>query len=333
MGTALLDPSEIAYPVRGIFHHIANVDFKVGRVTGIDLEARVVRTAEGALDYDYLVVAAGSVNNFFGNESAAQHAFALKDLGEALALRNHVLAQFEEASWTDDPAQRRRLMSLVVVGGGPTGVEFAGALSELIHLVLRKDFPKLQLEEVEVHMVEAVDHVLGAFDAHLQEWAVARLRRMGVQVRLGAAVEAIDAERVRLTDGNVIEASTVVWTAGVKASGLGPSLAWSWDAVAACRLAPTLQLAGQPEVFVIGDMAQGTDPEGQPLPQLAAVAQQQGKRWRGPSAPSTKVGRPSLSGTSTRAPWRQSGATPPSSRWVGCASRASLAGSPGSRST
>jgi NADH dehydrogenase len=224
-------------------------------------------------------------------------------------------------------------MSLVVGGGGPTGVEFAGALSELIHLVLRKDFPKLQLEEVEVHMVEAVDHVLGAFDAHLQEWAVARLRRMGVQVRLGAAVEAIDAERVRLTDGNVIEASTVVWTAGVKASGLGPSLAWSWDAVAACRLAPTLQLAGQPEVFVIGDMAQGTDPEGQPLPQLAAVAQQQGKRWRGPSAPSTKVGRPSLSGTSTRAPWRQSGATPPSSRWVGCASRASLAGSPGSRST
>lgn len=333
VGTALLDPSEIAYPVRGIFQHIANVDFKVGRVTGIDLEARVVRTAEGALDYDYLVVAAGSVNNFFGNESAAQHAFALKDLGEALALRNHVLAQFEEASWTDDPAQRRRLMSLVVVGGGPTGVEFAGALSELIHLVLRKDFPKLQLEEVEVHMVEAVDHVLGAFDAHLQEWAVARLRRMGVQVRLGAAVEAIDAERVRLTDGNVIEASTVVWTAGVKASGLGPSLAWSWDAVAACRLAPTLQLAGQPEVFVIGDMAQGTDPEGQPLPQLAAVAQQQGKRWRGPSAPSTKVGRPSLSGTSARAPWRQSGATPPSSRWVGCASRASLAGSPGSRST
>ena len=224
VGTALLDPSEIAYPVRGIFHHIANVDFKVGRVTGIDLEARVVRTAEGALDYDYLVVAAGSVNNFFGNESAAQHAFALKDLGEALALRNHVLAQFEEASWTDDPAQRLRLMSLVVGGGSPTGVEFAGALSELFHLVLRKDFPKLQLEEVEVHMVEAVDHVLGAFDAHLQEWAVARLRRMGVQVRLGAAVEAIGAERVRLTDGNVIEASTVVWTAGVKASGLGTQL-------------------------------------------------------------------------------------------------------------
>jgi NADH dehydrogenase len=110
VGTALLDPSEIAYPVRGIFHHIANVDFKVGRVTGIDLEARVVRTAEGALDCDYLVVAAGSVNNFFGNESAAQHAFALKDLGEALALRNHVLAQFEEASWTDDPAQRRGIL-------------------------------------------------------------------------------------------------------------------------------------------------------------------------------------------------------------------------------
>jgi NADH:ubiquinone reductase (H+-translocating) len=187
VGTALLDSSEIAYPVRGIFHHVPNVDFRKGRVVEINLDAREVRTAEGRLAYDYLVVSAGSVNNFFGNQSAARNAFALKDMGEALALRNQILARFEEASWTDDPERRRMLMSFVVVGGGPTGVEFAGALSELVHLVLRKDFPRLRLEEVEIHLVEAVDHVLGAFDTRLQTWAVARLQRMGVDVVLGAA--------------------------------------------------------------------------------------------------------------------------------------------------
>ena len=277
VGTALLDPSEIAYPVRGIFHRVANVDFKVGRVTAIDIASRTVRTDEGDLVYDYLVVAAGSVNNFFGNHGAARHAFALKDLGEALALRNHVLARFEEASWADDPAIRRRLMSFVVVGGGPTGVEFAGALSELIHLVLRKDFPRLQLAEVEVHLVEAVDHVLGAFDTRLQEWAVARLRRMGIEVRLGAAVAEIDGGRVRLRDGTVIEASTVVWTAGIKASGLAAQLGVELGRGGRVPVGPNLQLSGHDEVFVIGDMAQAVDPAGQPLPQLAAVAMQQGR--------------------------------------------------------
>lgn len=277
VGTALLDSSEIAYPVRGIFHRVPNVDFKVGRVVGIDLGARRVRTDEGELAYDYLVVAAGSVNNFFGNASAERNSFALKDMGEALALRNRILARFEEASWTEDPDRRRRLLSFVVVGAGPTGVEFAGALSELIHLVLRKDYPRLQLSEVEIRMVEAVDHILGAFAAGLQEWAVARLQRMGVTVMLGSAVEEIGEEEVRLTDGSVIPAATVVWTAGVKASGLGRQLGVELGRGGRVPVTPSMQLEGHPEVFVIGDMAHAVDADGNPLPQLAAVAVQQGK--------------------------------------------------------
>lgn len=277
VGTALLDSSEIAYPVRGIFHHVPNVDFKVGRVVGIDTRTRRVRTDEGELDYDYLVVAAGSVSNFFGNASAERNSFALKDMGEALALRNQVLARFEEASWSEDPDLRRRLLSFVVVGGGPTGVEFAGALSELIHLVLRKDYPRLELSEVEVHLVEAIDHILGAFEPRLQEWAVARLQRMGVKVRLRSAVEMIGEDEVRLKDGTVIAAATVVWTAGVKASGLGRQLGVELGRGGRVPVTSTMQLEGHPEVFVIGDLADAVGSDGSPLPQLAAVAVQQGK--------------------------------------------------------
>ena len=277
VGTALLDSSEIAYPVRGIFHHVPNVDFKVGRVLAIDIESRRVRTDQGELGYDYLVVAAGSVNNFFGNLSAERNAYALKDMGEALALRNQILARFEEASWIEDPERRRRLLSFVVVGGGPTGVEFAGALSELIHLVLRKDYPRLELSEVEIRLVEAVDQILGAFEPRLQEWAVARLQRMGVKVMLRSAVEEIGENEVRLKDGTIIPAATVVWTAGIKASGLGRQLGVELGRGGRVPVTSTLQLQDHPEVFVIGDLAHAVDLAGNPLPQLAAVAVQQGR--------------------------------------------------------
>ena len=165
----------------------------------------------------------------------------------------------------------------MVVGGGPTGVEFAGALSELIHLVLRKDYPRLELNEVEIRMVEAVDHILGAFEPRLQDWAVARLERMGIQVMLRSAVEEIGEDEVRLKDGTVIPAATVVWTAGVKASGLGRQLGVELGRGGRVPVTSTLQLEGHPEVFVIGDLAHAVDSTGDPLPQLAAVAVQQGK--------------------------------------------------------
>ena len=153
VASSLLDPSEIARPARTMLRRIANVDVRVGSVTRVDLDTQQVQTENGPLEYDYLVLASGSINNFFGNDQLSQAAFGLKDLGQALALRNQVLSQFERASWSDDPQERRRLLTFVIVGGGPTGVEYAGALSELVALVLGKDFPYLDMAEVRVVLV------------------------------------------------------------------------------------------------------------------------------------------------------------------------------------
>ena len=158
VATALLDPSEIAYPVRAAVRRHHNVDVRLARVTGIDLEGRRLATSAGELTYDHLVVAAGAVNNFFGLTSVERHTHGLKSLGEALAVRNHLLSCFERAAWTDDPVARRRLLTVVLVGGGATGVELAGAVSELVHLVLRKDFAHLDLSEVEILVLEAGEH-------------------------------------------------------------------------------------------------------------------------------------------------------------------------------
>lgn len=276
VGTALLDPSEIAYPIRGLLRRSRNADFRLAKVIGVDLTARRADTTEGPLFYDYLVLSAGSANNFFGMRGAADRCFALKDLGEALALRNQVLQCFEEAAWTEDEARRRTLMSFVVIGGGPSGVEFAGALTELVHLVLRKDFPRLDLDEVRVHLLEAAPHLLGAFAPTLRESAAARLRRIGVDVRLGTAVDGIEEAVVRLADGTSLEAATVVWTAGVQAAPLAAALGVPTGRAGRVPVLDTLQLEGHPEVYVIGDMALVMAGD-QPLPQLAGVAQQQGK--------------------------------------------------------
>ena len=210
VASALLDPSEIAAPVRGMLHGARNVDFKLGTVDHIDLLQRRVVTDAGNLDYDYLIVAAGSVNNFFGIQSAETHTFALKELGAALALRNHVLSCFERASWSTDAEMRRHLQSFVVVGGGPTGIEFAGALHGLIHLVLRKDFRGLDMSEVSVQVLEATDRLLGAFAPDLAMAAARRLQDIGVEVLLKAQVESVDGSGVHLADGRELPAATVV---------------------------------------------------------------------------------------------------------------------------
>ncbi|TMD03748.1 MAG: FAD-dependent oxidoreductase, partial [Chloroflexi bacterium] len=268
VATALLDPSEIAYPVRAAVRRRRNVSFRLARVTGVDLEARRLDTTAGDLDYDHLVVAAGAVNNYFGVDSAEEHAHGLKSLGEALAVRNHLLSCFERAAWTEDPVARRRLHTVVLVGGGATGVELAGAVSELVHLVLRKDFPDLDLGEVDIVIVEGGDTVLGAFAPSLQRSAIRSLERKGVRLAFGAQVADVDENGVTLRDGGRIEAATVVWTAGVRGSPVGAWLAEP-DRQGRVAVGPTLQLPGHPEVFVIGDLARVLDGRGRPLPQLA----------------------------------------------------------------
>jgi len=277
VATALLDPSEIAYPVRAAVRRRRNVDVRLARVTGLDLAGRVLLTSAGELTYDHLVLAAGAVNNFFGIRSAEENAHGLKSLGEALAVRNHLLSCFERAAWTEDPAARRRLLTVALVGGGATGVELAGACSELVHLVLRKDFPHLDLDEVEILLVEAGGTLLGNFAPSLQRAAIRTLERKRVRLLFDAQVASVDERGLHLRDGRTLEAATVVWTAGVRASPVAAWLGLPTDSQGRVEVGPTLQLPGHPEVFVIGDMARVAGRGGAPLPQLAPVAMQEAK--------------------------------------------------------
>ena len=276
VASALLDPGEIARPVRELIRPIDNVNFKQADVTGADLEKRLLLTDRGSVPYDYLVLATGSRSEYFGNESLARHAFGLKDLDEGLALRNRVLSQFEASRWIADPQQRRVMLTFAVVGGGPTGVELAGSLSELIRLVLRKDYRDLELLEVRVLLLEAGDSVLAAFTPPLREAARKSLEKKGVEVMLGAKVEEVTPSSIRLAGGKEVAAGTMVWTAGVRASDIGGAVGAKLGRQARIEVDPTLQVRGHPVVFVIGDLA-GPVNGGAPLPMLIPVAMQQGR--------------------------------------------------------
>jgi NADH dehydrogenase len=276
VASALLDPGEIARPVRELIRPLDNVEFRQADITGADLVGRQLLTDHGPVPYDYVVLAAGSQSDYFGNESLARHAFGLKDLNDGLALRNRVLAQFEASRWITDPAQRRSMLTFAVVGGGPTGVELAGALSELIHLVLRKDYRDLDLHEVRVLLLEAADSLLAAFTAPLREAARRSLEKKDVEVMFGARVEEVSADSIRLAGGKAVAAGTVIWTAGVKASDVGGAIGAPLGRQARIKVDPTLQVPGHPTAFVIGDLAGIVDADA-PLPMLIPVAMQEGR--------------------------------------------------------
>jgi NADH:ubiquinone reductase (H+-translocating) len=276
VATAVLDPGEIARPVRELIRPLDNVDFKQAEITGADLEKRLLLTDRGPVPYDYLVLATGSQSDYFGNKSLARHAFGLKDLPQGLALRNRVLAQFEASRWATDSEQRRVMLTFAVVGGGPTGVELAGALSELIRLVLRKDYRDLDLGEVRVLILEASDSLLAAFTVALREAARKSLEKKGVEVIFGARVEEVTEDSLRLAGGKELAAGTVVWTAGVRASDIGTAVGAKLGRQSRMEVDPTLQVRGHPMVFVIGDLAGPVD-GGAPLPMLIPVAMQQGR--------------------------------------------------------
>jgi NADH dehydrogenase len=276
VASAVLDPGEIARPVRQLIRPLRNADFLLANVTGADFELRRLLTDHGPLAYDYLVLASGSQSDYFGNASLAKHAFGLKELDEGLAVRNRVLMRFEEARWTDDREQRRTLLTFAVVGGGPTGVEMAGALAELTRLVLSKDYRDLDLGLVRVVLLEASGFLLGTFAEPLREAARRSLEKKGVEVLLKAKVADVAAGSIRLVDGHEVPASTVIWTAGVRASEVGSALGFSLGRQGRVQVLPTLQATGHPEVFVIGDLAGPVD-DGTPLPMLIPVAMQEGR--------------------------------------------------------
>lgn len=277
VASALLDAGEIARPVRELVRPLKNVDFRQAEVSGADLQRRLLLTDHGPLPYDYLVLATGAQTDYFGNASVERNAYGLKDLDEALALRNRVLSQFEASRWVKDADERRAMQTFVVVGGGPTGVELAGAYSELIRLVLRKDFRDLDLSEVRVMLLEAADSVLGQFSPELRDAARRSLERKGVEVRLGAKVAQVSKDLITLADGTEIRVGTVVWTAGVRASGVGGALDTEVARQGRVKVSTTLQVPGHPTAFVIGDVSAVSDGQAA-LPMLIPVAMQEA-RW------------------------------------------------------
>lgn len=275
VATAGLEQESIAYPVRAMARSWPGTRFHMGEVLAVDCSARTLRTDAGMMSYDYLVIAAGSVTNFFGLASVEQYAFDLKELNHAEILRNHILTAFEKAVNEPDPARKRALMTFVIVGGGPTGVEFAGALIELVNFVLAKDYPELSTHAARVVLVEATDTLLAAMPETLRMYTLKKLRGMSVEVLLNARVVDAGADRVVLHDGAIIPAHTLFWSAGVKAAPLADTLGISPVSGGRIRVAPDLTLPGYPEVYVIGDMAY-LEQDGAALPMTAPVAMQAG---------------------------------------------------------
>jgi NADH dehydrogenase len=277
VASSLLNPSDIAYPVRTVFRGSLNVRFRVAQVTGVAFEAKVVETADGGrLPYDCLVIATGSATNFFGMISVERAAHGLKDLPEAVALRTHVIRAFEGAARETDHAALRAWLTFVVVGGGPTGVEYAGALSELIHRVLVRDYPELDLRAVRVILIEALDHVLPAFLPALSEDARKRLERLGVEVRLGARLLDVMDGRITLSSGETLAAQTLVWAAGVKPAELDTALDVRRTPSRRIAVDPCLRIPDCPGAFAIGDVA-GATQDGRELAMMSPQAMQEGR--------------------------------------------------------
>ena len=270
-----LVPSQIAYPLRTIFRRQKNLTFQMSEVTSIDFKARYIRTNGSVIAYDYLILAIGGQTNFFGLNAVEENGFQLKSIENATSTRNHLLRMFERASREVDPEKRKALLTFVVVGGGPTGVETAGALAELITHVMAKDYPEMDLNEVRVLLLEATNTVMMAYPEELRKATVKLLQNKNVEIMLNARLTDYNGQRITLADSTHINAHTLIWTAGVRSAELTDRLGVQQAAAGRVRVEPTLQLPEHPEVFIVGDASYVEDEKGQPLPMLATVAQQQ----------------------------------------------------------
>jgi NADH dehydrogenase len=275
VATAGLEQESIAYPIRAMVRRWPRTRFVHAEVTGVDYLKKTVQTTAGDLTYDYLIVGAGSVTNYFGNESVSANAFDLKKLIDAEQLRNHILSAFEKAVATDDAELRSELMTFVIVGGGPTGVEFAGALTELVHFVLSKDYPELKARDTRVILVEAADRLLLAFSAKLSGYATEKLKNMGVEVMFNRKVTSATSDSVELDGTEIIRTRTLFWSAGVCAAPLAGKLGLLQGPGGRIPVLPDLTVKGHPDLFIVGDMA-FLKQEGAPLPMVAPVAMQMG---------------------------------------------------------
>jgi len=277
VASSLLNPSDIAYPVRAVFRGQRNVTFRLDDVTDVDVGRQVVRTGSGLeIPYRHLVLACGTNANFFGRSDIEERAHGLKDLADALELRNHVLTCFEHAVTAASPDERQRWLTFVVVGGGPTGVEYAGALVELVRLEMVRDYVGLARGDVRIVLVEGRDRALPAFPESLGRDAERRLRQRGIDVRLGLLVDGVSDHAVQLSDGSIVEAHTLVWAAGVKPNDLDGTLELPRRKSGRIEVDPMLRVAGYDNVWALGDVA-GVLQDGEELPMLAPPAMQEGR--------------------------------------------------------
>jgi NADH dehydrogenase len=275
VATAGLSPADIAWPIRAIFSGQDNVQVQMGRVTGVDAARCEVMIEDRRLAYDYLVLATGARHAYFGNDAWEAAAPGLKKIADATAIRERVLIAFERAELEDDPRRRQRLLTFVVIGAGPTGVEMAGAIAELARHALAGNFRRIDPCQARVLLVEGGPRVLPAFPACLSAKAEAALANLGVEVRKGVPVTACDVDGVTVGDER-IEAATLVWAAGVMASPAAKWLGTRADGAGRVQVARDLSVPGCPGVFAIGDTALVTGPDGRPVPGIAPAAKQMG---------------------------------------------------------
>jgi len=280
VATSVLTPSQIATPIRSILRNQKNATIVMGEVTGVDKDQKCVIVSDAdrqdvPIAYDHLILATGASHSYFGHNEFSQYAPGLKSLADAEAARNKILQAFELAEAEEDPTRHRDLLTFVLVGAGPTGVEMAGALAILVRNTLKSDFRRIEPASARIVLVDMAPRVLGPFSESLSRAAKQRLEKLGVEVRLGHGVDLIDDEGVVIA-GERIASKTVIWTAGVAPSPAGKWLNVETDRAGRVRIQKDLTVPGHPEIFVVGDTA-SLDQDGKPLPGVAQVAIQQGR--------------------------------------------------------
>lgn len=275
VATAGLSPGDIATPIRSILAGQSNVEVRMDDVVGVDLKARKVKLRDGELDYDFVILATGVRHSYFGKDEWERIAPGLKTLDDALEMRRRVLTAFEDAEKEADEKKREQMLTFVVVGGGPTGVELAGAIAELARFTVARDYRRFDPRKAKVVLVEGGDRVLGQFDPVLSQHALETLQKLGVEVRLKTRVTLVDGQGVQMGEER-LPARTVLWAAGVAASPLAKTLGVPLDRSGRVHVERDLSIPGFPTAYVVGDLACFTLPDGSSLPGLAPPAMQQG---------------------------------------------------------
>jgi NADH:quinone reductase (non-electrogenic) len=276
VATAALSPADIAWPIRHILRRQKNATVFMAEVTGIDVRARVVNTKAGPFSFDFLVIATGARNSYFGRDRWAELALGLKRIEDATRIRRSILSSFEEAELARDDAERKRLLTFVIIGGGPTGVEMAGAIAEVARQTLARDFRRIDPRTARIVLIEAGPRLLPTFSEQHSSYARDTLVAMGVDVMTSSPVLECDRRGIDLADGR-IEAGSVIWAAGVMASPAAQWVSAEHDRGGRVVVRPDLSLQGFNDIFVIGDTASVKDASGRPVPGLASAAKQMGK--------------------------------------------------------